>query len=157
MVAAGIVVPVPGGVSLELTDLVLDFNGTLALDGRLLPGVEPLLRELAGVVRIHVLTADTHGTAEAALAGHPVALHRIRHGADKQAYVEALGSSGVAAVGNGCNDVAMFRVAALGIAVVGPEGAAAATLSAAGVVVGDICTALNLLLQPLRLTATLRA
>ncbi|MFI5209465.1 MAG: ATPase P [Gemmatimonadales bacterium] len=155
--AAAIVVPVPGGVSLELTELVLDFNGTLALDGHLLPGVEPLLRSLAGLVRIHVLTADTHCNSASALAGLPVTLHLIRDGADKQAYVEALGSAGVVAVGNGRNDVAMLRVAGLGMVVVGPEGAAGEAIAAARVVVADISTALELLRQPLRLTATLRA
>jgi len=155
--ASAIVIPVPGGTDLELTDLVLDFNGTLGLDGHLLPGVEPLLRGLAASVQIHVLTADTHGTAEAALGGLPVTLHRIRVGADKQAFVQRLGRSGVAVIGNGRNDVAMLQVAALGIAVVGPEGAAGPALAAAHVVVGDICTALDLLTQPVRLTATLRS
>jgi len=45
---------------------------------------------------------------------------------------------------------------ALGIAVVGPEGAAGAAVGAADVVVTDIRTALDLLLRPRRLVATLR-
>jgi P-type E1-E2 ATPase len=150
------VIPIPGGSALELADLVLDFNGTLGLDGGLLPGVEPLLRELAATLHIHVLTADTFGTAEAALAGLPITLHHIAHGDEKRSFVEQLGSAGVVAIGNGCNDVAMLQVAALGIAVVGPEGASAEALAVADVVVGDILTALGLLDHPRRLTATLR-
>jgi len=41
--------------------------------------------------------------------------------------------------------------------VVGPEGAAAELVGVADVVVTDILAALDLLLHPLRLTATLRA
>lgn len=63
---------------------------------------------------------------------------------------------GVAAVGNGANDAAMLREAALGIAVLGPEGLAAEALLAADVLVRDVRDALDLLLQPERLVATWR-
>ncbi len=46
--------------------------------------------------------------------------------------------------------------AARGIAAVGPEGAAAGLVGVADVVVADFRAALDLLLHPLRLTATLR-
>ena len=42
------------------------------------------------------------------------------------------------------------------IAVIGPEGAAALAVGAAHVVAPNICAALDLLLNPQRLTATLR-
>jgi soluble P-type ATPase len=50
----------------------------------------------------------------------------------------------------------MLGEAALGIAVVGPEGAASASLAAADVVCGSILVALDLLLEPRALAATLR-
>ncbi len=50
----------------------------------------------------------------------------------------------------------MLAAAALGIAVPGPEGAAAVTLAAADVVAPDILVALDLLTHPQRLVATLR-
>jgi len=59
-------------------------------------------------------------------------------------------------VGNGANDVAMLQAAALGIAVLGPEGMAAAAIPAADVLVGSIHDALDLLSEPRRLIATLR-
>jgi soluble P-type ATPase len=67
-------------------------------------------------------------------------------------------------MGNGANDVAMFQRAALGtlalagsarVAVLGGEGLATACLTA-GVIAPDIVTALDLLLFPRRLIATLR-
>ncbi len=40
----------------EIAHLVLDFNGTLALDGKIKPGVGELLAELSRQVRIHIVT-----------------------------------------------------------------------------------------------------
>ena len=62
----------------------------------------------------------------------------------------------VVAVGNGANDAAMLHKASLGIAVLGGEGLALACLTAADIVVPDIGAALDLLLQPRRILATLR-
>jgi soluble P-type ATPase len=63
----------------------------------------------------------------------------------------------VVAIGNGANEFAMLRHAALGIAVLGGEGLALDCLNAANVIAPDIGTALDLLLRPCRLIATLRA
>jgi soluble P-type ATPase len=65
-------IEIPGYKILHLEYLVLDYNGTLACDGQLLPGVEPRLRQLSRQLKIHVLTADTFGTVQEALAGVPV-------------------------------------------------------------------------------------
>jgi len=151
-----ITVPIPGRPALELDHLLLDFTGTLSLDGALLPAIAERLNVLASDLQVTVLTADTFGTARQALAGLPVEVRLIATGANKLAFVEALGAERVAAVGNGCNDAAMLERAALGVAVIGPEGAAAGLVSVADVVVTDIRAALDLLLHPLRLTATLR-
>ena len=65
-------ISLPGADDLKLEHLVLDFNGTLACDGVLLEGVPSMLGRLAPHLRIHVVTADTFGTARQALAGLPV-------------------------------------------------------------------------------------
>lgn len=64
-------ISVPGYAKLTLQHLVLDYNGTLARDGVLLAGVADAIRVLAEPLRIHVVTGDTFGTAQAALAGLP--------------------------------------------------------------------------------------
>ena len=151
---------IPGFGALRLQHLVLDYNGTLALDGRLLPSVRPRLRALALLVSVHVVTADTFGTVERALRGLPcevVMFASGRQDAAKARYVRALGARRTACIGNGRNDRLMLRVARLGIAVLGREASAAAALAAADVVAPSIEVALDLLLKPLRLTATLRA
>ncbi len=150
---------IPGVAELRLEELVSDFNGTLAEDGRLLPGVREALADLATDLRLHVVTADTHGSAAQELRGCPVALHVIPssgQAAAKRAFVERLGPARVVALGNGRNDREMLAAAALGIAVVQVEGAAPAALAAADVVVATALHALSLLRNPARLVATLR-
>jgi P-type E1-E2 ATPase len=107
-----------------------------------------------------LLSADTFGRLDAIGAELGVAATRLRpsepEAAQKAAVVRALGSVAVVAVGNGANDAAMLREAALGIAVLGPEGLAAEALAAAGLLAASIDDALDLLLHPRRLVATLR-
>ena len=151
---------IPGYGSLRLRHLVLDYNGTLAVDERLLPGVGRRLRALRRVLEIHVVTADTFGAARTALAGLPCHVSILpSRGQDraKRAYVARLGPARTVAIGNGRNDRLMLRSAALGIAVLQAEGAAAAALAAADVVVPTVAEALDLLAKPLRLVASLRS
>ena len=70
--------------------------------------------------------------------------------------VRKLGAGSTIAIGNGANDAEMLKGAAIWIAVIGREGASAKALQAADVVVKDIGDALNCLLNPQRLVATLR-
>lgn len=153
-------IEIPGHRTLSIDHLVLDYNGTLAEDGSLIDGVAALLTSLAGQIRVHVVTADTFGKASAALEGIPCALTVLP--VDDQArakfdFVRSLGSARVAAIGNGRNDRLMLDEAALGIAVIQREGAALDAIGAADVVCTDIISALGLLLNPLRLVATLRS
>ena len=74
----------------------------------------------------------------------------------KAEFVAGLGFHSVVAIGNGANDVEMLREAALWIAVMGGEGLAVQCLSAADIVVSGIENALDLLIYPKRLLATLR-
>ena len=153
-------VDIPGFARLDLRHLVLDFNGTLAVDGRLIPGVKSRLDRLAGSLAVHVITADTFGKARASLRGIECSLEILKRGGEdraKAALVRRLGVSRVACIGNGRNDCLMLKAAALGIATVQGEGAAAESLRAANIVVHDVRHALDLLLEPRRLVATLRA
>jgi len=150
---------IPGRAPLELIHLVLDLNGTICVDGKLLPGVAERLRALAGEVFVHVLTADTRGLAADLVRDLPVQLSVLPEGDQdlaKRDFVDGLGASCVAAVGNGLNDRLMLERAGLGVAVIQAEGAFAGTLAAADVVCLNIADALDLLLMPQRLIATLR-
>ena len=153
---SNITISIPGREPIRLTHLVLDFTGTLSKDGRLLPGVAVRLRRLARRLRIVVATADTFGTAAKALADLPVEVRFVKTGADKARIVRQLGPETVVAIGNGRNDVLMFKIAALSIAVIGPEGAASELVRLAHIIVQDVDNALYLLANPLGIVATLR-
>lgn len=151
---------IPGYRTLRLQHLVMDYNGTLARDGHLLEGVRPRLDSLAKHLCLHVLTADTFGLAREQMAGmqcKPAILPGEKQVSTKLAYIETLGTAGTAAIGNGRNDRRMLKAAILGIAVIQAEGAARETCHAADVLAPDIQSALDLLLFPKRLIATLRS
>ena len=150
---------VPGFGTLTLEHLVLDYNGTLAVDGLMLPGVQAALNTLAAKLAIHVVTADTFGKAADGLAGVNCRLTVLEAGRQDQAkvnFVNRLGAKRTASIGNGRNDALMLSASALGIAVILAEGASTVSLNAADIVCTDIVSALELLMHPLRLTATLR-
>ncbi|MBW2370301.1 MAG: ATPase P [Deltaproteobacteria bacterium] len=153
-------VSIPGFKKLALKHLVLDFNGTLACDGFLLPDVGEALNSLSALLDIHVLTADTFGRAAAQLDGvlcQVAILPESDQANGKLAYVEKLGAANCVSIGNGRNDQLMLKACALGIAVVLEEGASSETLQAADLVCTRILSALALMTNPLRLTATLRS
>jgi soluble P-type ATPase len=153
-------IDIPGFDHLKLKHLVLDYNGTLAIDGHLLMGAREDLRCLAEDFRLHVITADTHGRAAAQLEGLPVKVTIIPLEAQaetKLQYVRELGAESVVAIGNGRNDRLMLEAAALGVAVIQREGAAFLALSAADVVTTSVLEAFDLLRNPKRLIATLRS
>jgi P-type E1-E2 ATPase len=152
-------IEVPGYLKYRLQDLVLDVNGTIAEDGQLLEGVVERFEELRQKIQIHLITADTHKNQAAIDRSLRLAAVRIPEHNQANAkldYIKQLGVATAAAIGNGANDAAMLEHAALGILVIGPEGAATEALLKAKVVVPNIQTGLGLLLHPKRLIATLR-
>lgn len=152
-------IEIPGYRVLELKYIVLDYNGTLAVDGELLPGIENTLKMLAQEIEVHVITADTFGKAGSRLENVPCRISVLPPGNQdrgKRDYVRSLGADHTVCIGNGRNDRLMLKEAVLGIAVVLGEGCAVETLSGADVVCTDIRSALELLMNPLRVSATLR-
>ena len=153
-------VDIPDFGPLRMEHLVLDYNGTLACDGELFSGVPERLVSLSDRLTVHVVTADTFGRAKSGLAGLPVSLTILEPGRQseaKAAYIEALGPETTVAIGNGRNDRLMLKQAALGILVIESEGAAIQSIAAADVCTTAIVPALDLLLYPKRLVATLRS
>lgn len=153
-------ITIPGFADLQLKYLVSDYNGTLAVDGILLPGLRELIPQIARDLQIHVITADTFGCAAKELQDFPIQLTITSPDSQaqaKRAFVARLGEQYVVAVGNGRNDRLMLKTAALGIAVIQQEGSAMETIREADVVAGNILDALELLRQPKRLVATLRS
>ena len=147
---------IPGRETIELHHAVFDINGTLAIDGIPVSGIVERLKELGMQLSLHAVSAGTHGNMPELeqILGFPI--HLINSAEEKTQYVQQLHPTQVIAIGNGTNDIGMLRVAALGVAVLGKEGMAARVLQSADVVVLNPIDAIDLLLKPKRLVATLR-
>ncbi|NIM93429.1 MAG: ATPase P [Anaerolineales bacterium] len=150
---------IPGRGVIRLDHLVSDVNGTLALDGNLIPGVVSAILRLSDRLTLHLLTADTHGRQDLIDQQLGIQAVRIPEGEEalaKADYVRQLGPERVVALGQGANDSGMLSEAVIGICILSKEGASIETLQAADIAVPDIETALDLIENPMRLVATLR-
>lgn len=151
-------IKIPGREELVLNHLILDYNGTIAEDGEIIEGIRPRLAALARDLSIYVITADTHGTAARKCEGLPLKVLTFpttEVGSIKAEEANKC-TGGVITIGNGFNDIQMSDAADLSICVIGKEGCCGALLQHCDVVVTSIEDALDLLLIPGRLRATLR-
>ena len=150
---------IPGMKSMVLKNLILDYNGTIALDGKLIPKVKEILNRLQSELTIHILTADTFGTVQNQAKCLKCKVHIIsRENQDKSKleYLEGLNPDETVCIGNGRNDKLMLKRCILGICVVQVECACVETVKSADIIACNIIDALELLLFPRRLIATLR-
>jgi soluble P-type ATPase len=159
----GIDLDIPGFGKLELRRLVSDYTGTWSYGGKITRGVERRLVALSELLDIHVLTADTFGTAAEELRNIPMKLVRLEPGqedARKMEYVLRQEPRQVVAFGNGANDRLLLKTVkeagSLAIAVDNGEGCGIETILNASLFITGAENALDLLLEPDRLKATLR-
>jgi P-type E1-E2 ATPase len=154
-----ITVPIPGWGELAVEYLMVDFNGTAALDGKLRKDVKDTIDKVSRYVKVFIITADSYDSADAELGATNVTFIKVNKnnsGEEKAKVVRELGPEKIIAIGNGANDASMLKEAALGIAVLGDEGCCTALLKEADIVVTDVIKALGLVLHPERILATLR-
>lgn len=153
------VIEIPGYKVLNVDTLLLDYNGTIAIDGIIPDSVKERIIKLAIDFKILVLTADTHGTARKQCEGLPleVCTFPVGNAADYKAEIlNQCGSDKCVCIGNGRNDIKMFQGAALSIAILGMEGMCGALLKESDICVTSIEDGLDLLLNPKRIIADLR-
>jgi len=152
-------ITIPGRTTFRIKNLLLDLNGTLGLDGHLLDGVEKRLLNLRDSFNIYIMTADTHGTAKTLkkqLGVQFVPMEKNYGMVQKLEFLKRIGEGSTITIGNGSNDVLMLKEAAIGICVIGKEGASWEAVQNSDVIVQDINDALEMLLNPKRVIATLR-
>ncbi len=149
---------IPGRKEIVLSHVILDYNGTIALDGIIIESIRERLKHLHKYVDIHVITADTHGSAAEQCAQMPVEIKTFPVadvGIIKAEEARKL-NGGVACVGNGYNDILMSDVCDLSICVIGQEGCCGRLPSHGDIITTSIESALDILLNPQRIRATLR-
>lgn len=154
-----ITIDIPGrDAPLVIQYVALDYNGTIARDGQLLPEASARIDALSRLVPVYILTADTYGNVacqcrhlDATVKTFP----RAEAAACKLQILNELGA-GACAIGNGFNDIPMLNAAELAIAVMDTEGVCAGLIAHADILTRSAADALDLLLKPDRLRATLR-
>ena len=159
----GIAIDIPGFRKHVIRTIISDYTGTLSCRGKLTPGVKPRLLRLQKLVDVKIVTADTYGTAAQQLKGieAPHFLKR-KSGQDieKRDFAKKFDLRHVAAFGNGNNDrlllAAVKKAGGIAIAVDNGEGCALDALLAANIFISGAANALDLLLEPRALKATLR-
>ena len=152
-------IDIPGRGIYRFEHLVLDLNGTISLDGAIIEGVPGRLELLRRLVDITIVTADTRGKAQELGQELRVEIHKLDPGDEqvqKLRLVQQLGRDATVSMGNGANDASMLKESGLGICIIGPEGASSEAIACCDLVTVDINAALDLLLKPQRLIATLR-
>ena len=151
-------IDVPGRDVLDIEHVLMDYNGTIAVDGLLADGAAELIRKIAQNAHVAVLTADTYGSVNSQcdpLGVEVVTFPRAGAAQFKQSYAQEL-EGHVACLGNGFNDVGMFDEADLRIAILDGEGTYAGLIPHADILVRSASEGLALLLNPDRIRATLR-
>jgi soluble P-type ATPase len=121
--------------------------------------VKAKIHSLSEKVKIHILTADTQGTADEEIQELKAELVKVSGKDSKKGKVEFLRTlrpEATVAIGNGSNDQLILKESALGIAVLEREGISLAAMKNADLAVKEISDAFDLLLEPKRLIATLR-
>lgn len=135
--------------------IIFDLNGTLAIDGKVDREVLDMLNTLNKKYKIVILTADTFGTVKRMFNEYNNITVEIINTMDEKTQV-AKRYSPYIAIGNGNNDVDVFKNSELSIAIMNREGCSTKALFSADVVVNNIIDAIGLLLNEKRLIATLR-
>jgi len=143
-----------------LNNLVLDYNGTIAFQGKTISGVKEKLSKLAKKLNIYIVTADTFGTVREEFKNQNVNIEitddRLTGAKYKEEFIEKINSEKTVAIGNGANDRLMLKKAGLSLAIIGGEGASLNTVLEADIVIKNILKGLDLLLNNDGLKATLR-
>ncbi|WPC40602.1 HAD family hydrolase [Clostridium sp. JS66] len=155
-----IMVNIPGYKIIEIENVVFDFNGTIAEDGILLNEVKEKIKELKNKeINIFIVTSDTYGTVIEQCNNLPVKVqifNKENASQDKKKIVEKLGPDITATIGNGRNDVEMFKNSIMSVAVIGREGCFAKAAFEADIIVNNPIDAIDLLIKHSRIKATLR-
>lgn len=153
-------IDIPAAEPLDIRNVLLDFNGTLAQGGEISETAKRLLDELSQSAKLYVATADTRGNAASECAGLPVNLLALPGGMHedeaKLQLLKELGPEHTVAFGNGRNDALMLARAVLGICILGEEGAHKMAVASARIMVRSIEDGLKLLAEPERLVAAIR-
>jgi len=152
-------IEIPNFKNLDIQNILFDYNGTLAEDGEISEEIHTLLKDICKKYNVFVITADTFGSVKKELKDFDlevIILSSDDHTKEKRTFLQELGENETIALGNGNNDALMLKTAVISIAILGEEGCASEALFASDIVCKNITNAMQLILHPKRMIATLR-
>ena len=153
------IIEIPGREKIEIKDIVFDYNGTIAIDGKLIGDVSKNINELSSSFNFYVITADTYETVKKELENtncKVITIPALSQDMAKLNFVKELGLNTCLSVGNGRNDKLMLKETILGIAILQDEGLCTETLLNSDILVKSIFDVFAFLKDSNRLIATLR-
>jgi len=162
----------PGQSNSEIEFILIDFEGTLAIDRRVHPKAKDKVNLLSKRTKIYIFvnspTPPFDKGGKGGILAKELIEERLRKVKAEIIYLaegdssrrkldllRQLGPTRCAAIGNGTDDATLMREAGIGICVIGREGASGQVVKNADLVFPDILDALDFLLKPLRQKSTL--
>lgn len=148
----------PGGMGeVELTTIILDLNGTLAVKGKIVEGAESRITALKEMgFDIHLFTGDQRGNATTLASQLGIQVHTATSSEEKQALTEKLSVNKTVAIGNARIDIGTFKPCKLRIGTIQLEGIHTDILEYIDILVPSINDALDLLIDESTFNATMR-
>jgi len=148
---------IPGQGELELKTIILDLNGTISVAGNVVEGVKERIGQLktAGFSLV-LFTGNTRNDADQLSDDLGIEWKLAKSDEDKRDLALGLEPDRCVSIGNGLIDLELMKVVKLSIVTLQAEGVHVQTLLNSDVVVSSINDALDLLIDPQRLIATLR-
>ena len=151
-------IDIPGWGSVDVENIVIDLDGTMATDGKIPLEVKEKISALSHLAKIYIITANAQAPANGEISGMKAELIKVSNEDSKRAkldFLKTLNLEMTVTIGNGSNEQLILKEAALGIAVLGDEGLSVSAMKSADIVVKSIQNALDLFLKPKRLITTL--
>ena len=148
---------VPNVGRIELKTIVLDLNGVLSVKGEVPPGVKSRINQLKKLkYNLVLLSGDVRGTAKkiAQMLGIKVII--CQNAAEKKKAIKKLHPSTCAAIGNARIDIYTLKLARVSLLTLQAEGIHAETIKHADLIVPSINDALDLLMDKLSFSATMK-
>ncbi|RXJ97444.1 ATPase P [Malaciobacter molluscorum] len=152
-------IDIPNKESFELKNIVFDYNGTIAIDGKIIDGVSKNIDELSNLFDFYVITADTYGSVENELKNtncKVITISKDKQDEKKLQFIKKINPKTVLSVGNGRNDKLMLKESIIGISILQDEGLCTQTLLSSDILVNSIFDVFSFLKDKNRLIATLR-
>ncbi|MHA1819438.1 MAG: HAD family hydrolase [Promethearchaeota archaeon] len=145
---------------LTIENLFLDLNGTINYYGKRPEGLKEYIDRLKEFFNIYIISANTRGDLDVISSELGVGFKQTHKKTSEQDakldILNDLGAERTIVIGNGTNDAKALERAAVGILVIGEEGASRSAYAKADIIVTNIFTAFKIILDESALKATLR-